>query len=413
MTTPPQSPRPPAPTVKVLAPERHRDAAEVFGGAYLVGPVTDRAWSRSVATYKGSTVHGVVEDDGSIGAVARAFDAELVVPGTRVRAAAVSSVGVRADRRRRGYLRALMQTQLAHLRDDGMVAATLRATEAGIYGRFGYGAATSYATLTVDRARATFRGTAPGGRSLRMVAPTAALQLLPAAHDRILGTRPGTIARPLWWWTNQVSRMLDKDEPLWVLCTENDDGDVDGWVVYTAKHSDGADGQHRTQVQVVDLVGIDAATELALWRAVLAVDLAQTVRAEGRPLDEVLPLALVDARAARLSAVEDETWLRLLDVPGALAARSYGAGPAVVLAVTDDLFADNSGRYRVGDGMAGRSEEAADITLDVAELACVYLGGTSFTDLAAAGRLTGSPEAFIRADELFATPREPWSGTYF
>ncbi|MEO6879328.1 MAG: GNAT family N-acetyltransferase [Mycobacteriaceae bacterium] len=397
----------------MLPPERHRDAAEVFGGAYLVGPVTDRTWSRSVATYKGSTVHGVVEDDGSIGAVARAFDAELVVPGARVRAAAVSSVGVRADRRRRGYLRALMHTQLSHLRDDGMVAVTLRATEAGIYGRFGYGAATSYATLTVDRARAAFRVGAPGGRTLRMMAPTAALQLLPQAHERILGTRPGAIARPLWWWTNQVSRMLDKDEPLWVLCTENADGQVDGWVVYTAKHSDGADGQHCTQVQVVDLVGVDADTELALWRAVLAVDLAQTVRAEGRPLDEVLPLSLVDARAARLSAVEDETWLRLLDVPAALAARSYGAGDPVVVAVTDTLFPENSGRYRLGAGVVERTEEAEDVVLDVAELACVYLGATSFADLAAAGRLTGSAEALVRADVLFATPRAPWSGTYF
>lgn len=410
----------PAPAVLVLPAERHRDAAEVFAGAYLVGPVTDRLWSRSVATYQASTVHGIVEDDDSIGGLTRAFPADLAVPGGTVTAAGVSSVGVRADRRRRGYLRALMEAQLRHLREQGTVAATLRATETGIYARFGYGVASSYATLTVDRDRAVFRDTTAPARPLRMMTGTAALQELPAAHDRLRRTRPGTIVRPLWWWTNQVSRVLDKDEPLWVLCTSDAGSDdasdaaaVDGWVIYTAAHTDGPDGQHRTTVTVIDLMGADAATELALWRAVLAIDLASTVRAPGRPLDELLPLALTDPRAARLSELEDETWLRLLDVPAALAARSYGDGAPVVLEVVDPLLGENSGRYRLDpDGMSSTTEPA-EVTLDVSELACVYLGGTSFADLAAAGRVQGSPEGLTCADALFATPQAPCAGTYF
>ncbi len=404
----------PAPAVLVLPAERHRDAAEVFAGAYLVGPVTDRLWSRSVATYQASTVHGIVEDDDSIGGLTRAFPADLAVPGGTVTAAGVSSVGVRADRRRRGYLRALMEAQLRHLREQGFVAATLRATETGIYARFGYGVASSYATLTVDRDRAEFRAATAPARPLRMMTGTAALQVLPAAHDRLRRTRPGTIVRPLWWWTNQVSRVLDKDEPLWVLCTTDTDTDtVDGWVIYTASHADAPDGQHRTTVTVIDLVGADAATELALWRAVLAIDLASAVRAPGRPLDELLPLALTDPRAARLSELEDETWLRLLDVPAALAARSYGDGAPVVLEVVDPLLGENSGRYHLDPDGTSSTTEPAEVTLDVSELACVYLGGTSFADLAAAGRVQGSPEALARADALFATPQAPCAGTYF
>lgn len=400
-------------TPVVLNAERHREAAEVFGGAYLVGPVTDRMWSRSAASYKGSTVHAVLEDDDTVGAVARAFDVTLSVPGGTVPAAGVSSVGVRADRRRRGYLRALMTAQLEHLRSGGALAATLRATEATIYQRFGYGVASSYATLTVDRARARLRPGAVPEKNLRLVAPTAALQLLPAVHDRLARTRPGAIARPSWWWTAQVARKLDKDEPLWVLCTEDGAGQVDGWVVYTATHTDTPSGEHRAQVSVVDLVGATPEVELALWQAALAIDLAETVVAEGRPLDEVLPLALIDPRAARLSAVEDETWLRLLDVPAALAARTYGTAEPVVVEVDDPLMTGNSGRYRVGPDGGARTDAAPDVHVGVSALASVYLGGTRFTALAAAGRVRGDVAALRRADLLFAADRAPWSGTYF
>ncbi len=397
----------------VLSAERHREAAEVFGGAYLVGPVTDRMWSRSAATYKGSTVHALLEDDDSIGAVARAFLVTLAVPGGSVPAAGVSSVGVRADRRRRGHLRSLMTAQLEHLRAAGAVAATLRATEATIYERFGYGVASAYGTLTVDRARARLRTGAAPERALRLVNPTAALQVLPQVHDRLVSSRPGAISRPTWWWTNQVARMLDKDEPLWVLCTEDGDGEVDGWVVYTATHTDTASGEHRAQVSVIDLVGATPEVELALWQAAMAIDLAETVVAQGRPLDDDLPLALVDPRAARLSSVEDETWLRLLDVPTALSARTYGSADAVVLAVDDQLVPENSGRYRVGTDGAERTGATAEIEIGVAELASVYLGGTRFAALATAGRVRGDAPALRRADLLFASDRMPWSGTYF
>jgi len=53
--------------VHALPEDRHRDAAEVFGGAYLVGPVTDQMWERSLPTYQGSLVQGIIEDDGSVG----------------------------------------------------------------------------------------------------------------------------------------------------------------------------------------------------------------------------------------------------------------------------------------------------------------------------------------------------------
>ncbi|WP_164860614.1 GNAT family N-acetyltransferase [Rhodococcus sp. X156] len=403
----------PVPTVRVLPETLHRAAAEVFGGAYLIGPVTDQMWERSLPMYRASLVQGIVEDDGVVGGVARSWEVELDVPGGRVPAAAVSSVGVRADRRRRGYLRALMQAQLQTTRDNGALVAVLRATEASIYSRFGYGVASTYATLKVTRRRAVLRPGAAAERRLKMITPEAAVRELPAVYERIRTARPGTVSRPSWWWAGMVDRHLHKDRPVWVLCTVDDDDQVDGFLLYTVNNRDGWDDPQQAVVEVLDLRAVDERVELALWQAAFGIDLSEHLLAHGRPLDPVLDLALVDPRAAVTTDVEDETWLRLLDVPAALSARSYGAGEPVVIGVDDQLMPDNSGRYRVSTDGVQRTDAEAELHCEVGELAAVYLGGTSFTQLAAAGRVRGSSEVLARADALFGTPRLPWSGTYY
>ena len=75
--------------------------------------------------------------------------------------AAVTGVGVRADRTRRGLLTALMRAQLDDLRERGDVLALLWASEAGIYGRYGFGVATRGATVRVRATRAALRPQAP------------------------------------------------------------------------------------------------------------------------------------------------------------------------------------------------------------------------------------------------------------
>lgn len=399
----------------MLSTERHREAAGVFAAAYLVGPVTDRMWSRSVASYAASTVHGILDADDRVAAVARWFPQRLAVPGGSIDSAGITSVGVRLDQRRRGHLGALVRAQLTSIRDAGIPVATLRATEGGIYARYGYGVASSYATISLDRRRAQLRPEAATSRTLRALPPTEALQILPGLHERVRGTRPGTVDRPLWWWTSVVSTYLDKDEPLWVLCTVDDRGVLDGAVIYTTQDRALWEREPgRAALQVLDLVGDGPGVELALWQGLLAVDLTETIIATGRPTNDVLTLALTDPRAARVSAVEDETWLRLLDVPAALAARSWGAGPdAVVLEVTDRLFADNAGRYRISTAGAARTEAAAEVRLDVSELSSAYLGGTTLTALAAAGRVHGAAGGLARADALFGVGARPWCGTYF
>ncbi|MFD6726512.1 GNAT family N-acetyltransferase, partial [Streptomyces sp. NPDC060131] len=74
----------------------------------------------------------------------RSFDQELTaVGGGLVRADAVSNVTVTATHRRRGLLTRMMAQDLAAAKERGDVVATLIAAEYRIYGRYGFGPATS------------------------------------------------------------------------------------------------------------------------------------------------------------------------------------------------------------------------------------------------------------------------------
>ena len=55
------------------------------------------------------------------------------------------------------------------------------------------------------------------------------------------------------------------------------------------------------------------------------------------PADDPLPWLVVDRRAVRVTAMHDETWLRIVDAEKALAARRYDGDGAVTIAVNDPL----------------------------------------------------------------------------
>ena len=130
------------------------------------------------------------------------------------------------------------------------------------------------------------------------------------------------------------------------------------------------------------------AVERELWRFLHSIDL--TVKVDVFSLDpaSALFLNVRDPRALGLR-LGDALWLRLVDLDAALKARSYKPGESIVLEVTDELCPWNAGRYRVGDD-AGRTEDTADLALDVADLAAAYLGAFDFHRLVHAGRAAGA-----------------------
>src|SRR5438067_9144538 len=84
-----------------------------------------------------------VHDDEAVVATAGAFAFRLNVPGgAQIPVAAVTVVTVHPTHRRRGLLRRMMDEQLDDVARRGEALAVLTASEASIYARFGYGAAT-------------------------------------------------------------------------------------------------------------------------------------------------------------------------------------------------------------------------------------------------------------------------------
>jgi predicted acetyltransferase len=396
--------------IRVLEPDEYRTAGDVCGSALHMSPIADEHWPSVVGAYEPGRTLGAFQDGQLVGTT-QSFASKIALPGgALLPMAMVSRVGVRADHTRRGVLTSLKQAQLSGLAEP---FATLRASEGTIYGRFGYGIATRGRTVVLDRARAITHPTVPTDGRVRLAESDEAL---PAIYDRIGAGRAGWLTRPQAWWVGQ-RLFAGGRSPLRNAIHRGPDGD-DGYARYTVERTRGHEPHSRTVLHVHDLQAATPGAWADLWRFLLTVDLVHDVQAHLRPLDEPLEQLFTDHRAVHTTNVEDETWLRIVNVPVALAARSFGelSGNAgsTVIEVHDPLLPANSGRYRLGDGPARPVSEPAELAMDVTTLATLFLGDIAPSALAMTGRLTPiKTDALAVADRLFAVPVSPWCGTYF
>jgi predicted acetyltransferase len=387
-------------------------AIRLFFTAIVLGPPNLDQRHHDHPALAGRTLGAFV--DGELVGTAGSLPWAMVVPGgDEVRTAGVTRVGVLPTHTRRGIVSTLMREQLADIASRGEVLASLRASESVIYGRFGYGAATHYADYRLERARATFRAPVVDHGSFRLLDRSELDDVLPAVYARS-ARRPGAVDRPAWSWPFRLRELRGDASPTrWVVAHLDAAGVPDGYADYEAVERDRWE-QVGSPIEVHDLWAVDDATTAALWRWLLDLDLGETLRLSRRPVDEPLRWLLADPRRLETTRVEDEAWVRLVDVGGALGARTYAPVDGVVIDVADPLLPANAGTWEVdGDGVR-RTDRAADLAVDVSVLGAVSLGGTSWAELAAGGRVeertTGAIE---RADRLFSVHPAPWCGTFF
>jgi predicted acetyltransferase len=370
-----------------------------------------------------------VYEQGRIVATASAYPLEMTLPAGPGRTLptlaipGVTAVGVAPTHRRQGLLTRMMNHQLADLRDRGYPVAALLASESIIYGRFGYGWATSYQSLVIESDRDAFRPDVPAdtGR-MRILEPDEAGKLLPLVHDGARHLRPGELIRNARWWDNHLKdpeKERGGGEARMYAAHESASGEADGWVSYRYGKQDWPEGIARHQVEVDDLVAAEPAVPAALWRFVLDLDLVEEVKAPNRPLDEPLRWMLADPRRLRTTEVADHLWLRILDIPAALAARGYPAAERLVIEVT---AADPSaaGRFVLETGpesgacRPAKRGEKAQLVVGLADLGAIYVGGLSPSTLAAAGRVNElASGALAVSDRIFASPVTPFCTLQF
>src|SRR5438445_6663341 len=350
--------------------------------------------------------------DGRIVGSAAAFSMQVAVPGALLPMAGVTWVGVLPTHRRQGLLTALMRHQLDDVHQRREALAGLWASESVIYGRFGYGMAAPSARLSIPVRRVRLQLQTGGPRRVRLVDRDEALARMPEPFDRALPQTPGMMARTAAWyeafWRDREYARHGMSTLRYALY-ENADGHADGYAVYRVRQQ--WEDHAENELYVRDLIACTPAAYAAVWHFLLSHDLSETVRANNCRRDEPLIWMVDDPRRLQLT-VRDGLWLRLIDVPQALEGRRYNGDGMVVFEVTDAFCPWNAGRWRLeaADGLGGcaATSDSADIVLDVADLAAVYLGGVSFTVLAQAGRAFETRRGELeRADALFASLRSP------
>jgi predicted acetyltransferase len=354
-----------------------------------------------------------------------AYSLRMTVPGAVLPVAGVTAVSVLPSHRRRGVLRSLMHRQLADIaaRGDEPVAA-LWASETPIYGRYGYGRATSNAYLEFGRGEGALDGHAPAdpALTLRLVEPRAVTADLAKVYDAVLPGQPGFFARDDDWWERVLhDESLERQGPGPLRCLLAEDGSgVRGYAVYlvTERWND-ATSLPDCPLLIRELIAADPAAGAALWHNLLDRDLVTSVTAELRSAEDPVLYQLLDQRRARMR-VADGLWVRIIDLPAALTRRAYPCPVDVVLEVTDSLLTGNAGRWRLRaagqgpDASCERTDDPADVALDVRELGAAYLGGTRLGSLAAAGLVRElRPGTLGRLSTAMTWDPAPWCPRIF
>lgn len=347
-------------------------------------------------------------------ATAATFDLAIVVPGGgTVPMAGLTMVSVRPTHRRRGILRELMGLHLGDARRRGLPISGLWASEASIYGRFGYGiAAESHVTEIDDATTVDFAGP-PDRDELHFIDEARARRELPAIYARATASRPGVLIRSEAWW--QARRFLEvpfhrKGASRLRHVVAARGGELVGYLQFRQR-AEFPGGLPGGRLDIVELLGVDPRAEASLWHFALRADLFPRVSWWNAPVDDPLPWLVTDARRVKRRRV-DTLWLRIEDVPAALTARRYAGEGALRLEVEGaawELVAGAGGHARCTAAEPG----APALRLSRQALGSLYLGGASASQLARAGAVTGEPAALALADRLFASPAAPWCPEVF
>ncbi|WP_433196021.1 GNAT family N-acetyltransferase [Nocardia sp. CA-107356] len=351
----------------------------------------------------------VAIDDRRVIGHARSTRMTLTVPGERtVEVCGIAGVGVAPTHRRRGILRAIYTEQHRRTEAAGLALTIFTASQGAIYGRFGYGPTIRENAVSIDRRFVEFLPSAPDPGGVVLSTMADAGEPIRAIYDRWRRLVPGAQRRPEARWQMDLA-----DSPAF----RNGSTELfaflhpDGYALYRYNR------RERSMTAVVEeMRAVTPDAHIALWRALFGLELCSHVEAVLTDHDP-LPYLLTDLRLVRTQARYDGLWLRLMDVPAALMARSYLRDLNVVLAVQDP-FRDAGGTVEltVRDGIAecAPTTRAADFELGIDVLASMYLGAYPARVFAGANRLQAKDAGQLRAlDEAFGAERDAVLGWFF
>ena len=379
-------------------PAEQRFAAEVEG-------------SSDPSTYPG--VYGV-------------YPMSLAVPGPsgelrHVPCAGLTWVGVHPDHRRRGVLTAMMRHHLEQVHEEpGTHVSALHASEPAIYGRYGYGLASLELEVTLARGT-TF--TAPhldevAARTTTRMGLLRDPDVPPRMREVHLASADvGTVVGELGYYERVCHALPEHQrdkEPWRVLFARRDGVDV-GLAMFRRKDR-WERGRASGELFVWALAG-DPAARLVLARRLVDFDLMGSVKIRAVGLEDPLLWWTGGPRSTSDVVTSDSLWVRLVDLPLALADRSWSAPCDVVVEVSDAAAPWNDGRWRIhvdgaGQALVERSTAAPAVRLPVAALGAAYLGGGNLVGMHRAGLVleerAGAVGELWRSMRSDVTPTAAW-----
>ena len=353
----------------------------------------------------------VLEEDGARLGLLLARSQPVFWGGRPVPAGQVSGLSVGAEHRGRGVATELLRAYLAEVHERGAAISTLFPAAVHLYRRSGYEYAGTW-TLYQAAARHLPVGWPDGFRALLIPADDPAP--LQERFALVASRRNGQVDRDADWWRHFLLGDRGGGPPQ-VFLIDGPDG-PDGWAILAVSTDVSADDV-RTGVQVVDW---GAASE-AGWRSLLTLaggfsSLEANVLWKG-PDPEPLALLL---REQDLRQLRQYRWMaRVVDVPGAFAARGYPSGlrGRITIGVSDDACPWVDGTWTIevdgGEGKAVRVGDDAALATSAAGLAALFAGYHDPRDLAELGVVRGLDQAGVQFLQAMNAGSKPWSPDYY
>ena len=364
-----------------------------------------REMDRTLAAFEGGRIVGG----------ARILSSGIYVPGGRLPMMGVAIIGVLPTHRRRGIFSEMMSRVLRDAHERGEPLSLLTASESVIYARFGYGIGALQESWTIESKYSSYASPHQSDGRLFFVEPDEMRETFPEVYARAMARRPGACDLSDYFWDHQAKAPWPGPgtSPFFHLAYEQD-GSLDGYARYRTVPQPDQDepGNNDIKLIVEELTAVTPEAHAALWRFCFDVDLATSIEAWKRPVDDPLPWMLTDSRRLQRTR-SDAMWIRLVDVAAALSGRRYRATDRLVIELNDSFCPWNEGQLEIEGGPDGAecrpSTDEADLALSAADLAAAYLGTVSFTTLSMAGRVEERTRgALLRADSMFASELAPW-----
>lgn len=332
----------------------------------------------------------VLEEDGEVRATATVLPLEAFVDGVARPVDGVAAVNTHPAHRRKGYAGELMRAILRDMRERGVHLSMLWPFAHPFYRHFGYElAGESVGYELSPRGLAT----SPQQRYVRELrdgdlGPVMALHEEQGHRHRMYLRRSERHWQNLSWRGELEAVVYEVG------------GEIEGCILYRMSDWRQEKEPHR-RLDVRELVWRTPGALEGLLSFLAAQDPLvfgiKLATPRGEPLHPYLGSSHVEAR------VRPEFMLRLVDVEGALGFLRHDIPEPLVLEVSDNGILENVREYRVGGGKARER-----VRLDVRQLAQLYAGYLSTSQLARHGLIdSSSPRALELLGELFP-PGDPW-----